>query len=154
MRKRILVPALLATIIAVAPVHAQDGVGVRAGVSTDPDQFYLGGHWISAPIVEGLRFQPNAELGFGDDLTLLALNLEFTYWIPLPEDRWQLYVGGGPAINVFNVDDDFGREDDSDIEPGVNLLAGLQFRERVGFEFKFGINDSPDFKVGVTYTFR
>lgn len=156
MSKWIVRSAILAlALTAAAPASAQEGFGVRAGLSTDPDQFYVGGHWISEPIVEALRFQPNAELGFGDHATLLALNFEFTYWFPLPQDTWRLYVGAGPALNIFSLDDEVApADDDTDIEPGVNLLAGLQLRERVGFEFKFGINDSPDFKVGITYTFR
>jgi hypothetical protein len=109
---------------------------------------------VSEPIVEALRLQPNVELGFGDDATLFALNFEFGYWIPLPRSAWSLYLGGGPAVNIYSFDADDGDDDDhTDIEPGVNLLAGLQLRDRVGFEFKFGINDSPDFKAGITYTF-
>jgi hypothetical protein len=138
-----------------SPASAQEGFGLRAGVSADPDQFYFGGHWISEPLVEGLRFQPNLELGVGDDVTTVGFNFELAYWIPLDRSPWDLYVGGGPALNLYSFDEDaFPGDDDSELEGGVNVLFGLAHREGLAFEFKVGLADSPDFKVGVVYTFR
>ena len=51
-----------------APASAQLDPGLRAGVSVDPDQFYVGAHVETAPIVERLVFRPNVEVGFGDDV--------------------------------------------------------------------------------------
>lgn len=146
---RVAAALLLAFLLAPAsPAPAQQGPGVRAGVGADPDQFYVGGHYVTAPLVEGLRFQPNVEAGFGDEVTLVAVNFEFGYWFRLDRE-WQLYVGGGPAMNLYDSD----RRDDTDVEPGVNLLAGLRLRKGLFFEFKVGVLDSPDVKFGVGYTF-
>src|SRR6187402_944969 len=57
---------------------AQDA-GIRGGISVDPDQFYFGGHLETAPLVDRLHFRPNLEVGFGDDLVLIAANMEFVY---------------------------------------------------------------------------
>lgn len=133
---------------AAAPALAQQGVGVRAGVSADPDQFYVGAHYVTAPFVDKVRFQPNVEVGFGDHLTLVAVNIEFAYWGRLNRD-WQFYAGGGPALNVY----DFDGSRDGDTEPGFNLLAGVRARKGVFFEFKVGVMDSPEIKFGVGYTF-
>ena len=75
----------------VAPASAQDGPGLRAGLSANPDQFFFGGHYVTKPIWDQMRFQPNVEAGFGDGLTVVAFNVEFAYWMPIGAD-WHAYV--------------------------------------------------------------
>ena len=76
-----------------------------------------------------------------------AINLEFTY--AFTETRpWNIYAGGGPAINWYNF------EDDSEAEAGFNFLVGAKSRTGLFFEMKIGVMDSPDLKFGVGYTFR
>ena len=65
-------------LISATPALAQDG-GIRGGISVDPDQFYFGGHLETSPLIDRLYFRPNVEVGFGDDLTLIAANMEFVY---------------------------------------------------------------------------
>ena len=97
-----------------------------------------------------LVFSPNVEVGFGDDVTLVALNFEFVWKFPRGPRPWAFYAGGGPAINLYQSD---GGGDDAD--GGFNLLAGLENRKGLFFEFKVGVVDSsPDFKFGVGFTFR
>jgi hypothetical protein len=132
-----------------APALAQVAPGLRAGVSLDPDQFYAGGHIETGPLVERLVFRPNAEIGFGDDVTLAAFNFEFVWKFPRRRSAWGFYAGGGPAINLYQRD---GNGDDA--EAGFNFLGGLENRGGLFFEFKLGVADSPDFKFGVGFTFR
>ena len=106
-----IVAAVSLTVFAV-PARAQ-GVGVRAGASADPDQFYAGVHFETGELAERLRFRPNVEVGVGDNVTLVALNLEFTYRLPPTAPRlpralsmWHLYVGAGPALNIFRFPND------------------------------------------------
>jgi hypothetical protein len=127
-------------------VSAQ-GAGVRGGVSVDPDQGFLGAHFETGPLVEHLHFRPNLEVGFGDDVATTAVNLEFVYKWPLPRSPWNFYAGGGPAINLYNFDDD------TDAEGGLNLLGGLEHDSGFFFEVKTGLWDSPDLKALVGYTF-
>ena len=129
---------------------AQDG-GIRGGISVDPDQFYFGGHLETSPLIERLHFRPNVEVGFGDDLTLIAANMEFVYKFGLSR-AWNLYAGGGPALNVYMIDGD--GDNDSETDAGVNLLVGVEQSNGLFFEFKIGVIDSPDFKFGVGYTWR
>ena len=131
------------------PVSAQDGPGVRAGVSASPDQFFIGGHYVTKPIWDRMRFQPNLEAGFGDDRTVVAVNVEFAYWMTVNAD-WQVYVGAGPAMNFFSGNGNGG----DDVGPGLNVLAGLSRRGRLFVEVKVGAFDSPGFKLAVGYTFR
>ena len=135
-----LVPAL---------ASAQIAPGVRAGVSVDPDQVYVGAHIETAPLVERLVFRPNVEVGFGDNVTLAAFNFEFAWKFPQRTGQWGFYAGGGPAINMYQVS---GPGDDT--KPGFNFFGGLENRRGLFFEFKVGADNSPDFKFGVGVTFR
>ena len=128
------------------PASAQN-LGVRVGASADPDQFYFGGHFETAPLLERLRFRPNAEIGLGDDQTLVAFNFEFAYAFRSSRP-WNLYVGAGPALNIVDSDQD------TDAAGGFNILFGVEHRGGLFVEFKVGTIDSPDLKVGIGYTFR
>ncbi len=130
------------------PALAQDG-GIRGGISVDPDQFYFGGHLETSPLVDRVHFRPNVEVGIGDDLTLIAANMEFVYKFTRSRPL-NLYAGAGPALNIFMFDD----ADDAETEAGFNILVGAETPRGLFFEFKIGVIDSPDFKFGVGYTWR
>lgn len=132
------------------PAAAQDA-GIRGGVSIDPDQIYFGGHFETPPLVDRLYFRPNLEVGLGDDLTAIGVNMEFVYKF-LSKGRWHLYAGGGPAVNFYRVDGP--GDDDTNTEGGLNLLVGAENSRGLFFEFKVGAIDSPDLKFGVGWTFR
>lgn len=140
--------ALLA-VLAWAGVAEAQGPGVRGGVSIDPDQGYFGVHYETGALVDRLHFRPNVEAGLGDDLTTIALNFEFAYKFPT-RSRWQLYAGGGPAINFYDREGD----DNSSTDAGFNFLFGVENRSGLFFEFKVGVVDSPEVKFGVGFTFR
>jgi hypothetical protein len=148
----LLVAVTLIVLFPAKYAHAQEGVGVRAGVSADPAQFYFGGHAAFGPVVDKLWFRPNIEVGVGNNLTLIALNAEFTYWVPLRKDPWNVYLGGGPAANIFS----FGgvRNRNTDVQPGFNFVMGIAQRTGLFSEIKIGAIDSPSFKFGIGYTFR
>ena len=135
-------------VVSAAPAAAQDA-GVRGGISVDPDQFYFGGHIETSALVDRLHFRPNVEIGFGDDIMLIAANMEFVYKFPR-RGGWGLYAGGGPALNIYSFDD----VDESETEGGFNILIGAEQSRGLFFEFKIGAIDSPDFKFGVGWTFR
>jgi hypothetical protein len=132
------------------PALAQDA-GIRGGISIDPDQFYFGGHLETSPLVERLHFRPNVEVGIGDDLTLIAANMEFVYKFSRSRGL-NLYAGGGPALNIFMVDSP--GDNDAETEAGFNVLVGAETPKGLFFEFKMGLIDSPDIKFGVGYTWR
>ena len=133
---------------AVTPAQAQQVAGgVQGGVSVDPDQGFIGAHVETSPLVDRVRFRPGVDFGFGDDLTLVGINLDFTYAFTANRP-WNIYAGGGPAINWYNYDND------SDAEAGFNFLVGARSRDGLFFEMKVGAMDSPDLRFGVGYTFR
>jgi hypothetical protein len=138
---------VLATVVLLAaPAPAQE-VGIRAGASADPGQFYFGGHLETPPVADRLHFRPNVEIGLGDDVTLTALNFELVYRFE-SNRPWAFYAGGGPALNIVN------HRSDTDARGGFNILGGAQHRDGLFFEMKVGALDSPDFKFGVGYVFE
>ncbi len=130
----------------------QPGTGLRAGVSSDPDQFYFGAHFDTGPIYERLSFRPNAEIGVGNDVTTVAGNFEFVYWWPIRRHPWSIYAGGGPAVNLFRFSD--ARGGDSEVDPGFNILFGAAHRGGLFAELKLGFIDSPEVKFGIGYTWK
>ena len=146
-------PVILIVMVLFATcAQAQQGAGIRAGISAEPNQFYFGGHAAFGPVVDKLWFRPNLEVGVGNSVTLIALNGEFTYWIPLRRrNPWNVYLGGGPAANIFTAGATGNR--DTDVRPGFNLLIGIAKRKGFFSEIKMGAIDSPSFKFGIGYTF-
>jgi hypothetical protein len=130
---------------------AQTPVGLRAGISGDPDQFYFGGHVESAPLIQEVHFRPNIEAGVGSDRTVIALNGEFIRRFGL-NNNYAAYIGAGPAINITSFDAPVGGGD-TRVDPGVNFLIGLDFPRGMFAELKVGAIDSPQVKFGVGYTF-
>jgi hypothetical protein len=141
---------LAACIVGVAPVASAQTAGVRAGVSVDPDQFFVGGHVETDALFDRIHLRPNAEIGFGDNVTTVALNIEAVYKVPLQRTEWTFYAGGGPGVNFYNFDGGRG----SETEAGLNLLAGLEHNRGFFFEVKGGAWDSPDLKFTAGYSFR
>jgi hypothetical protein len=110
MKIKIAIVFALMLVLALAQSSAaQEHVGIRAGLSGSPDQFVFGGHIETSPLLNRLVFRPNAEIELGDDLVLVALNLEFAYKIPLAGKPWAAYVGAGPALNIYSFSNDHGR---------------------------------------------
>jgi len=148
MKRSLLFATLAASLLFFAtPANAQS-FGVRAGASADPDQFFFGGHYETRPLMKNLTFRPNIEVGVGDDVTLVAFNIEFAYWIDLNNKPWKVYLGGGPAANLYDHDDN------TDLQGGFNLMVGAQHRGGLFGEFKVGLIDSPDVKFTVGYAFK
>ncbi len=146
---RIRMSALLAVafgLCVAVSASAQTTVGVRAGASVEPDQFYFGGHVETSPIADRVRFRPNVEVGVGNDLTVIAFNIELAYHFPAKND-WNVYAGGGPALNVIDT------PVDTTSAGGVNALIGIQHSRGLFFEFKVGFLDSPNVKIGLGYSF-
>ena len=148
-----IVGVVIAAVGVATPGAAQEHVGVRVGVSGDPDQFVFGGHVETEPLLDRLVFRPTGEIGVGDDVVLVGLNFEFAYKIPLDDNPWTVYLGAGPALNIFSFDDSRRRRDDTEVEGGFAILLGAEHEGGLFTEFKVGFSDSPDLKFLVGYSF-
>jgi hypothetical protein len=130
---------------------AQSGVGVRAGISAEPEQVYFGVHADVAEVVPELMFRPNAEVGVGDGGTLITLNGEFVYHFKTKSREWLPYVGAGPGVVIATASTPGGRV--TNTGPGFNFLMGIEQKKGFLVEIKIGAIDSPGFKLGFGWTF-
>lgn len=133
-----------AVLLLAAPAAAQVSSGLRVGASSDPDQFYFGGHVETRPLAENLRFRPNVEIGVGNNVTTLAFNFELAYKFRT-RSPWRPYVLGGPALVVYDTD----RRTAS--QGGFNIGVGIEHRGGLFGEIKIGAIDSPEFKIAIGF---
>jgi hypothetical protein len=154
MIRRVLVAALGVVVVGAASAqaqnvpHTQSTLGARAGASGGPEQFFVGAHVETPSLGHNVTFRPNAEIGFGSDLTLLAVNLDLVHWSRIPNTEWRVYAGGGVGTNL--IFDDF---DENDILDGnVNAVIGVQHTSGLYAEMRVGM--TPGVKVAVGYVIR
>ena len=162
MLKRLVVSCALGALLPLA-AHAQgpmeSSFGLRAGFSTDPDQLVLGGQMSIGEVAPNLTFDPNIEIGFGDNVTVLAFNLDMHYHFALYNSSWRPYLGAGAGINHFQVDAPPFVSDDSFTKVAGSFILGAGVPTRSGNRFftemKVGLGDwASDFKVLVGWNFR
>jgi hypothetical protein len=131
------------------------GWGPRVGLSLNPDQIHFGAHIDFGNFARHIRFQPNVELGFGDHMKLFTVNAEAAYRFSSHWDVWTPYLGGGAGANIKSADTDGHNHSQTDL--GVNLLGGIEKGlsngDRFFIEGKFSLNDIPDAKFTVGWTF-
>ena len=141
-----------------APAWAQrsagfHGWGPRVGVTIDPDQVHGGVHFDLGDLAPRLMLLPNAEIGFGDNLTVLTTTFEVDYRFRDHWGSWNPYLGGGVGP-VFHWHEGGG----DDIDFGISVQGGLakQLGSKPGFfffEMKLGLADYPDVKFTVGWNF-
>lgn len=132
-----------------------NGWGPRVGMSIDPDQVYFGAHLDYGNFAKHVRFQPNLEMGFGDDVKLFAINAEAAYRFSSTWEVWTPYLGGGVGANIKSWDIDGNSDSETDL--GINLLGGIEKGlangDRFFIEAKVSLNDVPDLKIAIGWTF-
>jgi hypothetical protein len=131
------------------------GWGPRVGLSFKPDQVHFGAHFDYGHFARHVRFQPNVELGFGDHVDLFTINAEAAYRFSANGNTWSPYLGGGLGANIKRYDRKGDSRSDTDL--GANLLGGIERGlaggDRFFVEGKFSLNDIPDAKLTVGWTF-
>jgi hypothetical protein len=162
MFKRLVILCALGALLplsAFAEGVAVTSMGVRGGFSSGPDQLVLGGQLSVGDIAPNLTFDPNVELGFGDNVKVFAFNMDMHYHFEIKNSEWRPYVGAGAGINLIRFDAPPGF-DDSVTKVAGELIAGTSVPTKSGHhffgEFKLGLGDSatPDFKMLVGLDFK
>ena len=124
---------------------------MHGGASIDPDQGFVGIHYF-ARLADRLKIHPAADVGFGDDVTLIAIHIDFAQWFELGRSkRWSLYFGGGPAVNIYRFE--LGDDTEFDTEGGFDFVVGFAKRSGPMFEMRVGSSGSPDLRFAVGFTF-
>lgn len=133
--------------------------GVRAGFSTSPDQLVLGGQMSIGEVAPSLSFDPNIELGFGDNTTIIGFNLDMHYHFDLSNSSWRPYIGAGAGINYIREDVPPGvGPDQTNTEVAGAFIFGAGVPTKSGNRFftelKLGLGSAaPDLKLLVGWNF-
>jgi hypothetical protein len=159
--KKALFTALLVATLPVSALAATTvtSVGARAGISIDPDQLVLGGQLNTSEISRNITLNPNLELGFGDDVTVIAVNLDGHYHFVVENSDWRPYVGLGLGVNFVSVDLPAPFEDVSDTVIGLNVVLGSSFPTGAAYpmfgelRFMLGDDELPSLKLMVGMNF-
>jgi hypothetical protein len=145
-------------------IKRQTSLGIRGATSLDPEMFMFGVHSQLGPFFsENLYARPNLEFGFGELTTLVGLNFEAVYRLPVVQrtSRWNVYAGGGPALNFsresFEADADGDRDridfSDLTLDVGFNFLIGIQSRDGMFLELKSTAYSIPTIRFEIGYNF-
>lgn len=132
------------------------GWGLRAGAADDIDQVLFGAHFNLGEFTRNLRFQPDVQLGVGDDHTTLFVTAP-VYWRFENVNNVVPYVGGGPSAGWVDHDHGGGNGDDGDFEIGGKLTGGLEWPRAGGralfVEVNLGFGDVHDAQAVVGWSF-
>jgi hypothetical protein len=114
-----------------------------------------------------VRFQPSAEIGFGDDVTSLTANAMVSYYFPVDASVTP-YAGGQVTVAFYDFKSNcegfgrkyFGRNErdcDSETEIGPMAVGGIEMPLSGGSRFlaelNLGFSDTPDIRVIAGWTF-
>lgn len=117
-----LVAALLT--MGTVPAAAQSSVGVTGGASIDPEQLYVGVYWQSPDIGGRFRLRPGLDGGFGQNMRLGTVNLDFAYLLPLGQSQWSMLSGGGPTVVITRFTGPLSALG-TDVSAGASWLVGF-----------------------------
>ncbi len=146
------------------PVSAQQsggielrGWGPRVGLSSDPDQVVGGVHLDMGEFADNIRFRPDVQVGFGDDVETLFVTAPVHYRFRVDQD-FVPYAGGGIAIGFVDRDlPPASSADDTSFEIGARLTGGLEWaRGKNGafaVELSLGFGDVHDALIVGAWTF-
>lgn len=126
---------------------SRSALGVRAGWSFKPDQFNIGVQAELGRIFHTAQFAPSVDLGFGENHTVTAINIDLRWYLfPLPKTGIFFYGSAGPTIIL-----DSPEKGDSQSDVGLSLTAGLKIPmkggNRYNFEVRFGFGDIHELKL-------
>jgi hypothetical protein len=136
-----------------SPALAQSSIGFAGGGSIDPEQGYVGVFWESPDIGGAFRIRPGIDGGFGSDLRLGTINLDFIYRLSLGGLPWKFVTGGGPAVVLIRLADDsfdYGTE----VTAGGSYLFGFAHDSGFFTEFRIGGGNVPALKFGAGWALK
>jgi hypothetical protein len=145
---RLLLATVILSVASVPTASADTSAGLRAGFSSNPDQFLFGAQLNIAPVGRNVYIVPSAEAGSGDHAFTLSFNGDVQYRFDVRRgSEVRPYAGGGLSLYYVNLDAGGG----SDTNTGVDILGGIFFGRVSGnpmfVEAKAGLTDRvPDWK--------
>jgi outer membrane protein W len=114
--------------------------GAQGGYSSGPDQIFGGIRVDIGTLIPTWNIVGVADLGIGEDITLLSVSGDIQFGI-FTAGTISPYVGVGVGYN-WNLGG-------SSKGIGINFPIGLKFGGKFFVEARVGLENSPDFKLGV-----
>lgn len=158
--KKIIVLAIMFGLLCTLPALAANrgvgfkGIGPRGGLTLNPDQIHFGGHIDFGDLADNLMMLANLEVGFGDDLTVVAPTFEVDYRFRSDWGAWTPYLGGGIGPIFYSADGGgSGSELALYMQAGIGRGSAMSQSGHFFLEGKLGLIDAPDGKITVGWTF-
>ena len=129
---------------------ARSQIGFIGGASIDPEQGFVGVFWRSPEIGGRFHLRPGIDGGFGSDLRLATINVDFIARFPIGTSGWDFVQGGGPVIVIARFDA-YGQHE-TDLSAGGTYIIG--FGHDSGFlgEFRIGGGGNvPSLKIAAGF---
>jgi hypothetical protein len=130
--------------------QSEAAVGFQGGVSIDPEQLFAGVFWESPQIGGRFSLRPGVDGGFGSDLRVATINIDFIARFPIGNSGWNFVQGGGPTIVITKVPD----FDVTDTSAGGSYIIGFSHDGGFFGEFRIGGGNVPNLKMGAGYAIR
>lgn len=108
--------------ITATPSRAGTDVDLRVSMYPDADAWAIGGGLLTDVGGGNWFFNPNLEIGMGDNLDLMLLSGDFHYDFASASNL-SLWAGGGPAVLMTNPPNG-----DNQTDLGLNALMGMGAR--------------------------
>ena len=143
---RVKIVLLLAacTLCLADPASARNELGVRAGGF---DGFYVGAEWQTPARLGPATFAPSVDFEFGD-LSAVAVNGDLRWeLLPVPDTGIGIYGKAGPTLILADQNNDVGLSLTIGVDIGMRRGRSLQL------EWRFGLGDLPDTKLGAAVMF-
>ena len=129
---------------------SQYAVGFQGGSSIDPEQGFVGVFWESPRIGGRFSLRPGIDGGFGNDLRVATINIDFMAIFPIGNSGWNFVQGGGPVVAITKIP----RLDDSEVSAGGSYIIGFSHDRGFFGEFRIGGGNTPSLKMGAGYRIR
>jgi hypothetical protein len=140
-------------------------IGINAGIGLDPELILIGATGQFGPIFSpDLYFRPGVEFGWGEVTTMVSLNPNIVYRLPITArtGQWTLYVGGGPGFNFTHKSFQQTTSSGSSVsfhalhdDSTLNILGGIQRRGGMFTEIQTSVyaQTAPVLSLTVGYRF-
>ena len=113
---------------------SQSAVGFQGGASIDPEQVFVGVFWDSPPLGGRFWIRPGIDGGFGSDLRVATINIDFIARFPIGRSGWSFVQGGGPVIAITKIP----AIDASETSAGGSYIIGFGHDSGFFSEFRIG----------------
>ena len=136
--------ALFLVFAITAPARADHELGVRAGGF---DDFYVGAEWQTSARIGPSIVAPSLDFSFGD-FDAIALNGDLRWdLLPVFDSGIQIYGKAGPTLVFADQNNEIG------LSLTIAADVGLANGKSLQFEWRFGLGDIPDRKLGIALMF-